>query len=154
LSLCIYGTICATQILQTVPYSLHENSNTAALSTTTLSISSQNSAMLSEALAHSDGQLECDHYGKHEFLKGEDDQDDAQQVHFNSQEQDEQLDQPNQDKLAKSHKESTYEYEDMETEDECMASFLNPLDCCFGPVHNIFGINGRNKLCFGNTNMI
>jgi hypothetical protein len=47
------------------------------------------------------------------------------------------------DLITKIHSMDTIEYgEEMEIEDESMASFLNPLDCCFGSVHNVLGISG------------
>lgn len=34
-----------------------------------------------------------------------------------------------------------YTNEEMNVEDESIEGFLNPLDCCFGSVHNILGTN-------------
>lgn len=48
------------------------------------------------------------------------------------------------DKPAKSTKlEGVAEQEELEIEEESMASVLNPLDCYFRSVVNIFGVNGR-----------
>eukprot|EP00026_Physarum_polycephalum_P000145 Phypoly_transcript_00145.p1 GENE.Phypoly_transcript_00145~~Phypoly_transcript_00145.p1 ORF type:complete len:2067 (+),score=239.37 Phypoly_transcript_00145:161-6361(+) len=142
LSLCIYGAI------HTPPSILHLNPHAQDnLSTATSHLqlwSPPNLEVFSEPHLNLAGDC-VEHY--HESM---DEQYNGQHAFFNVKQESGELEQADQEQFTKSLKmesgpepqklESEYS-EELEVEDDFMASFLNPLDCCFGPVHNVFGAN-------------
>lgn len=145
LSLCIYGSLCpAPQPL--IPPGDSFVSNSPA---TPLKYELQSDAPAIQATEAFQQHLEVEPPRVAKRLRAELEEDGGQgggryqEAQTSQDKQEEQADPPR-DKYARSHKlENTNEHEDIEPDSESMANFLNPLDCCFGPVPNVFGTMGK-----------